>query len=47
MSKDILSRNETLIETPAFLIDIFPETVPQREDQSKISQYTAKIILLL
>ena len=32
MSKDILSRNETLIETPAFLIDIFPETVPQRED---------------
>lgn len=32
MSKDILSRIETLIETPAFLIDIFPETVPQRED---------------
>ena len=32
MSKDILSRIETLIEMSAFLIDIFPETVPQRED---------------
>lgn len=32
MGKDILSRIETLIETPAFLIDIFPETIPQRED---------------
>lgn len=32
MGKDILSRIETLIETPEFLIDIFPETVPQRED---------------
>ena len=32
MGKDILSRIETLIETPAFLIDIFTETIPQRED---------------
>lgn len=32
MSKDILSRIETLIEKPAFLIDIFPKTIPQRED---------------
>lgn len=32
MSKDILSRIETLIEKSAFLIDIFPKTIPQRED---------------